>query len=115
MVILDSVKSYLGIPSTVETFDDLLLDEINGAFHVLHQAGVGAEAYIITISSDWDDIVTPPKEVVKGFVNSFVRLAFDPPQNSFLVDLLKKRCDEYLWRITTEFDQLRGEEDENEE
>ena len=36
---------------------------------------------------------------VKVYVKTRVMLMFDPPNNSFLIDSMKKCCDEFEWRM----------------
>ena len=37
--------------------------------------------------------------MIKMNVYTKVRLLFDPPSNSFLIDSMKKICDEFEWRL----------------
>lgn len=100
--ILGSMKKLLIGNEEDTNFDSELLIYTNGALMVLNQLGVGPEGY--TISSDvntWDEFLLDRTdlELVKTAVYLRVRLVFDPPQNSFLVDAINKQILEYDWRI----------------
>ena len=101
--ILDSIKQMLGIDSSDINFDRELIIYINGALMVINQLGVGPpEGYAITSNENtWDDflLARTDLELVKTDVYLRVRLVFDPPQNSFLVNAIKDQITEYDWRI----------------
>lgn len=106
--ILTSIKKLLGISEDDESFDTELCMHINSIFTVLNQLGVGPEEgfYISDNSKEWTDF-TPYKniELIKTYVYLKVRLLFDPPQNSFLVDSIEKQCMEYECRICIQAEQ----------
>jgi len=99
--ILDSVKALLGIVDD-NSFDAELILHINSVFSILTQLGIGPpEGFYITNSSDtWNKFLgnAIDLELVKSYVYLRVRLLFDPPQNSFLVESIKKQCEEFEWR-----------------
>lgn len=102
--ILDSIKQLLGIESSDTNFDKEITIFTNGALMVLNQLGVGPlTGYSITSKDNvWDEFLLgrTDLDLVKTDVYLRVRLAFDPPQNSFLVNALEKQIEEYDWRIT---------------
>lgn len=101
--ILTSIKKMLGIEDTYEHFDIDIIIHINSALTVLNQIGIGPEqGYCITSKAEtWDDYLTDLQyvEAVKTYVYLKVRLVFDPPQNSFLVDAMERQIREYEWRL----------------
>lgn len=101
--ILDSIKMALGIDPSDTNFDEELIIHINSAISVLTQLGVGPEAgfKIVDNATVWADLIGTRQDIenVKSAIYYRVRLSFDPPQNSFLVDSFKKQCDEAEWRI----------------
>jgi len=101
--ILDSIKQMLGIAPDDTNFDSELILHINSAIAVLTQLGIGPnEGFRITGPlEEWDSLIEMRQDIdsVKSVVYYRVRLAFDPPQNSFLVDSIKKQCDELEWRL----------------
>ncbi len=100
--ILTSIKQMLGIGEEDTNFDIELIIYINGALMILNQLGVGTPGYILRDASEtWSDFLgaRTDLELIKTNIYLRVRLVFDPPQNSFLVDAIKKQIEEYDWRI----------------
>lgn len=100
--ILDSIKNMLGINEEDTNFDRELIIYVNGALMIMSQLGVGADGYLISgRENTWKDFIGDREdlELVKSAVYLRVRLIFDPPQNSFLVDAINKQIAEYDWRI----------------
>lgn len=101
--ILDSIKQLLGIEPEETNFDRELILHINGALMVITQLGVGPRTgFSITSKEDsWATFLNGRKDLdsIKTAVYLRVRLLFDPPQNSFLVDAIEKQIKEYDWRI----------------
>lgn len=100
--ILDSIKQMLGINADDTNFDSELIIYINGALMVINQLGVGPNGYIIEDAlNTWDEFLIDRTdlELVKTNIYLRVRLIFDPPQNSFLVNAIKEQIQEYDWRI----------------
>lgn len=108
--ILASTKQKLGLTDNYDVFDDVIISHINSAFFVLWQLGAGRDkSKPFTISDDkaqWSDFIDDGLiEVVRDFVYIKVKLIFDPPTNSFLVDQLEKQMRENEWRITVAGDE----------
>ena len=101
--ILESVKLYSLVPQETKIYDAQLIDLINSQFNTVKQLGVGPlNGYVITDDSDtWEDtgISDPLLSAVIDYVKIAVNLKFDPPQNSYLVNLKKEQLDELTWRI----------------
>lgn len=102
--ILESVKKKLGIVSSYTYFDDGdIIDHINSAFMVLNQLGVGPSKpfRIEDSSAEWIDFSNDIEELemVRPYVARKVRLAFDPPQSSAHVELIKDQIAEDEWRL----------------
>lgn len=94
-------------------FSTDLLVHINSLISVLAQRGVGPkEGFNVTGTTEtWYDWLGDCKDVamIRSYMYMKIRLMFDPPQNSFLVNSLEKMCDEYEWRTGIERD--TGEEE----
>lgn len=103
MNILLSIKQLLGIAASDLTFDAELMLHINAAIGVLTQLGVGPkEGFIVNnLLQRWDSLTLGrlDLEMIKTYVFLKVRLAFDPPQNSFLVKSIEDQIKELDWRI----------------
>ena len=104
--ILTSVKKLLGIEEMYEHFDADIIMHINTAFMTLTQLGLGpAEGFFIEDkSATWDDFLGGRKDLyaVRSYVFMRARLMFDPPQMGYLVDSLKKQCEELEWRLNVQ-------------
>ena len=103
--ILNSVKLQLGILPEYTVFDQQLILAINTAFSILHQLGVGPkDGYaIVDDSNRWDEVVTKQSlNMVKSYVFLKVKLLFDPPATSFVLDAYNKQLAEMEWRINSE-------------
>ena len=100
--ILDSIKIMLGNSVDDTNFDSELIMFINGALAIINKLGVGLTGYKISNNSNtWDEFLgdRTDLEEVKTNVYLRVRLAFDPPQNSFLVTSIKEQIAESTWYI----------------
>lgn len=101
--ILNTVKKGVGYDTDYDPFDDELIIHINGILNDIYQLGYGTKDFSIHGASEtWEDFFNdnPDKygDVIQ-FVVLSVRLAHDPPTNSFLVSAIEKRLSELSWRI----------------
>lgn len=100
--ILTSIKQLLGVAEEDTNFDMEIIIYINGELMVLNQLGVGVQGYVvIDASNTWSEFLggRTDLELIKTNVYLKVRLVFDPPQNSFLVEAIKNKIVESDWRI----------------
>lgn len=106
--ILESVKKMLGNGEGYEYFDPDIIMHINSVFSTLHQLGVGpSEGFSIAdAESKWTDYVNDPIQLgfIKPYVFKKVKLAFDPPQSSFVLEALKQQIAEDEWRLNVQVD-----------
>ena len=103
--ILLTIKKMLGIAEEYHAFDLDIIININSVFLTLNQLGVGPiEPYQITGEEEtWEDFQgDSPIPGVQTYVYLKVRLAFDPPTNSFLVDNIRKQIEELEWRMNVQ-------------
>lgn len=104
--ILDSVKQMLGLESEYTPFDQDIIMHINSIFMVLYQLGVGPKTplRIEDATTTWDAFAGDriDIEAVKTYVYLRVRLLFDPPTTSFVIDAITKQYQELEWRLTVE-------------
>lgn len=111
--ILNSVKSYLGLSEDDESFDSDILMAINAVMTVLTQLGVGPEEPFVVRNAmqTWSNLLGEnPIGGVREFVCMRVRMLFDPPTNTYVVQALKEQIDEFEWRILAEVDRKAYEE-----
>ena len=101
--ILTSIKKLLGIPEDYEHFDQDIIIHINSVFMILNQLGVGPteEFTIADKTAVWSDFISDNKkfESVKTYVYMKVRLLFDPPLSSAVMDCINKVINELEWRL----------------
>ena len=104
--ILTSIKKLLGPTEEDTSFDVDIIMHINSAFFRLNQLGVGpATGFFITDNTKtWEDFLESRTdlEAVKTYVYQKVRLVFDPPQSSFLVEAIKDSIKEFEWTINVQ-------------
>lgn len=101
--ILTSIKKLLGITDEYEHFDQDLIMHINSVFSILTQLGVGpVEGFSIKDESAvWSDFITPNAnlEAVKSYMYLKVKLLFDPPLSSAVIESTNRMISELEWRI----------------
>lgn len=101
--ILNCVKGMLGIDKSCDVYDKDLVIHINGVFLTLYQIGVGkSPSRIDDEFQEWSIIFSDNLDLIdliKDYTYMKVRIIFDPPSSSFVLDSLKKQMDEYEWRI----------------
>lgn len=121
--ILTSIKKLLGIAEEYEHFDSDLIMHINSVFSILTQLGVGPEkGFMITDKSAvWEDFIPSAVklQMVKSYMHLRVKLLFDPPLGSAVIEAMNRQISELEWRIeietdseggnTTEYDTYTGE------
>lgn len=104
--ILETVKKLLGLDETYTPFDQDIIVFINSAFMTLHQLNIGPkEGFAIKDYRErWCDFVTNEVNLhgVQQYVYMKVRMVFDPPGNSFVMDALKEQCRELEWRLNVQ-------------
>lgn len=101
--ILTSIKKLLGITEEYTHFDADIIMHINMAFMILNQLGVGPEK-CFSIEDDlatWNDFMSEDSsiEMVKTYVYLKVRLIFDPPANSTIIQCINQSISELEWRL----------------
>ena len=106
--ILTSIKKLLGITEEYEHFDQDIIIHINSVFMILTQMGVGPENGF-TISNKeakWTDFTNDDKkiEAVKSYVYLKVRLLFDPPASSSVMEAMNRSISEFEWRLNVAAD-----------
>ena len=107
--ILTSVKKLLGIEESYTHFDVDIIMHINSVFMILNQMGVGPTT-MFTISDKyavWSDFLSDDEskmEIVKSYMYMKVRLFFDPPTSSAVMEAMNRSISEFEWRLHNEAD-----------
>lgn len=101
--ILTSIKKLLGISEEYEHFDADLIMHINSVFSILTQIGVGSsDGFMIEDKNAiWKDFIDNEAKLmlVKSYMHLKVKLLFDPPLSSSVMECYKAQISEYEWRL----------------
>ena len=101
--ILTSIKKLLGITEEYDQFDPDIIMHINSVFMILTQLGVGpAEGFSIEDDTAvWTDFIQDVKklESVKTYIYLKVKLVFDPPLSSAVIESMNRLVNELEWRL----------------
>lgn len=102
--ILLSVKEKLGMTADQTYYDAQIITSINTVFLILLQLGIGPSNgfFIIDDFAIWSDFLGEDERMlgmVKEYVPLKVRMMFDPPTGSTVVEAVKSNISELEWRI----------------
>lgn len=115
--ILTSIKKMLGIEEEYEHFDADILMHINSAFSILTQLGVGPDNGFMIVDKDatWDSFIKDKARLnlVKSYMFIKVKLLFDPPMSTAVLECYKAQISEYESRLNITAENTKVEEDQN--
>ena len=101
--ILLSVKKMLGITEDYQHFDKDIIMHINTVLLTLTQIGVGPEeGFLIEDEyAEWVDFIGEDTQMqaVKSYVYLKVKLLFDPPLSSAVIESTNRMAAELEWRL----------------
>lgn len=102
--ILTSIKKLLGITEDYTHFDTDIIIHINTVFLILAQLGIGPKTgfSIGDNAAIWDDFLetdSPLYEAVKSYMYFKVRLMFDPPQSTSVIESINRTIAELEERL----------------
>ena len=101
--ILLSEKNLLGIEESDKTFDEELIQHINGIFFTLEQLGVGPENgfYITDDKAKWEDYDKSGARwtSLRSYIYLRLRKLFDPPASSVVMQSIDNQIAELTWRL----------------
>lgn len=108
--ILTSVKKMLGIAEEYAHFDSDIIMHINSVFAILTQLGVGPKEgfFIEDDTTSWSDFIQSNSLLnpVKSYMYLKVKLLFDPPLSSSVIESMNRLISELEWRINVAVDQV---------
>lgn len=114
--ILNSIKKLLGIAEDYDHFDSDIIMHINSVFTTLTQLGVGpAEGFFINDEAEkWEDFLPEEKMIhsVKTYIYLKVKLVFDPPLSSAVLESMKEQIKELEWRLPVAVESAKIESEE---
>ena len=104
--ILTSIKKLLGMTKEYTAFDTDVTMHINSVFMTLHQLGVGPETgfRIKDDTTTWSMYITDEEnlDAVKTYIYLKVKLVFDPPLSSAVMEANKQMINELEWRLNVQ-------------
>lgn len=104
--ILTSIKKLLGISKDYKNFDTDIIIHINTVFMILNQLGVGpSEGFSIEDEfATWDEYIDDDTKLkaVQTYIYLKVKLVFDPPMSSAVMEANKQMINELEWRLNVE-------------
>ncbi len=110
--ILSSIKKLLGLNDDITVFDTDIVIHINTVFASLAQIGVGPKNSdnknigfkILTGDEIWGEFTANDIliENVKTYIYIKVKMIFDPPTSSALIDAYNAQAKELEWRLYTQ-------------
>lgn len=111
--ILITVKKMLGLDSNYTAFDTDIVVFINAAMMTLQQIGVGPlNGFTVTGATEtWEDFLPSDMmlEGVKTYIYLSVKMTFDPPATSFVMDAMKQQKEELEWRLREQVEFYPGD------
>ena len=114
--ILTSIKKLLGIAEDYEHFDQDLIIHINSVLSVLTQLGVGpSEGFSIEDeNATWNDFIPEDKQLssIRSYVYMKVKLLFDPPLSSSVMESMNRMISEFEWRLNVAAESTQSNEEE---
>lgn len=106
--ILTSIKKLLGIEEEYTQFDNDIIMHINSVFLNLTQLGVGpADGFLIEDdTATWEDFIGDSNQLqaVKSYMYLKVKLLFDPPLSSSVIESMNRMTAELEWRLNVAVD-----------
>ena len=101
---LTSIKKIVGLAEADTSFDTDIILHTNSVLSVLTQLGIGPDDgfSIEDATPTWEDFLNGDKRLnmVKTYVYLRVRLLFDPPVTSFVIESLNKQIEELEVRMS---------------
>lgn len=114
--ILTSIKKLLGIAEDYEHFDQDLIMHINSVLSILTQLGVGPSKgfSIEDENATWNDFIPEDKRLssIRSYVYMKVKLLFDPPLSSSVMESMNRMISEFEWRLNVAAEPTQSNEEE---
>ena len=114
--ILGTIKKMLGLEPSYTVFDEDVMVLINSCIREIYQLGVGDETFSVTgHDQTWSDYLGAASGLyddVKSYIYYKVRIAFNPPSNSFITSSFQELIKENAFRILIAADKRRYDNNE---
>lgn len=107
--ILMCIKRLLGLSEDYTPFDNEIITHINSVFMTLAQLGVGSGKpfQIRDASTTWHDWLgedTSRYQGVESYIYYKVKLMWDPPASSAIMDSINRTIQEFEWRLNANYE-----------
>lgn len=108
--ILQSIKLMLGIDKNCTDFDQSLMMHINSVCSAMSQLCSGC--MIESAEDTWKQkmywVTTEAFSMVKSYIYLKVKLLFDPPTNSAVIEAMNRQISELEWRLCISGELVNG-------
>lgn len=109
--ILSSIRKLLLLGEDQTPFDVDIMMHINSILPILNQLGVGPDEgfTVVDETATWQAFLGayPNLDSVRSYVYLKVKLLFDPPINSAVIESMNRAVGELEWRINATAEALR--------
>jgi hypothetical protein len=117
--ILDSIKKMLGIETDCVHFDYEIIMHINSVLMITNQLGIGPETGFSISNNEptWKDFIGDriDLEAIKTYVYLKVKLIFDPPSLSSMIESIDRQLTQLEWRLNLQAEPIEVVEEEDED
>lgn len=101
-----TIKKMLGLGADYTPFDAEIMVHINSVILNLTQMGIGPKDgfMVLDYNQKWSDFLPSNVnlEAAKTYIYLQVKMLFDPPTNSFVMDSYEKQSEKMLWRLNVQ-------------
>ena len=104
--VLTDVKQMVGASIYDDSFDANIVIAINSALAVLSDIGISEVDDVrinIGDTKTWDELLKGRTDIeyIKSYIHLKVKMLFDPPSSSALLDAYNRQIEEFEWRLNT--------------
>ena len=104
--IITDIKQMLGASIYDDSFDVNIVIAINSALAVLSDIGISEADNVCLEIGDtvtWDELLEGRTDIeyIKTYIYLKVKMLFDPPSSSALLDAYNRQIAEFEWRLNT--------------
>lgn len=104
--VITDVKQMVGASIYDDSFDVNIVISINSALAVLSDIGISEVDDVSLKIGDtmtWDELLDGRSDIeyIKSYVQLKVKMLFDPPSSSALLDAYNRQIEEFEWRLST--------------
>lgn len=111
--ILGSVKKQVNVAPECTSFDEDLVMYINAQLAILNDIGIGTDGFTISDdTSTWADFIPDNvalANLVRTYTGTKVKIIFDPPTSSIVLEASKSYAAELEWRMSEKVKLLQEE------